>query len=153
MSPTFDRRAFLGLGAAAVLAQYLGPLDALAGETGGGRLAFAARNLDQMYRALGLAKPEETTAIDINAPELAENGSNVPVEINVRLPNVDRVLLIGELNQFPLLADIAFTPRSAAWFEARIRLAESSLVRVIAQSGGKLYTASRRVQVTVGGCL
>jgi sulfur-oxidizing protein SoxY len=114
--------------------------------------AFDARNPASVYAALGIEPPTESQDILLTAPDVAENGAKVPVEVHVRLPEVERVLLIGERNRFPLLADIAFTPRMEPWFEVRVKLAETGDLRVIAQSRGKLYTTSKPVRVIVGGC-
>ena len=147
-----DRREFLALAGAALLARFLGnPGLAWASERDVN--AFNARNPESVYAALELSAPVESAEIVIQAPDVAENGAQVPVEVTVRLPRVQRILLIGERNLFPLLADIRFSERSQPWFEAKVKLAESSRIRVIAQADGRLYTASRPVKVIVGGCL
>ena len=114
--------------------------------------AFNARDPASVYAALGIAPPTDSADILLVAPDVAENGAKVPVEVQVRLPGVERVLLIGERNRFPLLADVAFTPPLHPWFEVRVKLAETSRLRVIAQAQGQLYTASKTVRVIVGGC-
>ena len=115
--------------------------------------AFNARSPESVYAALGIKAPRESKDIKIEVPDVAENGANVPVEILVNIPNLQRVLLIAEKNLFPLIADISFTSQSEPWAEIKIKLAETSRVRVIAEAGGRLYTASRPVRVIVGGCL
>ena len=115
--------------------------------------AFDAGNPASVYAALGIEPPTETRDILIEAPDVAENGAKVPVEVLVRLPDVERILLVGERNRFPLLADVSLTPRMQPWFEAQVRLAEDSSLRVIAQSRGALYTSSKPIRVIVGGCL
>lgn len=115
--------------------------------------AFNARSLDSVLRGLGLPKPVKSSAIEIVAPDVAENGANVPVEVTVNLPGVERVLLIGEKNVFPLLADLRFGPRARPWFEVKVKLGETSNLLVLAEADGKLHSASRSVRVIVGGCL
>jgi len=39
-----------------------------------------------------------------------------------------------------------------AFVVTRIKMAESSLLRVIVRAGDKQYTASRDIKVTIGGC-
>ena len=147
-----DRRDFLALAGAALLARFLAdPGVAWASERNVN--AFNARSPESVYAALGLSAPEESGDIIIQVPDVAENGAQVPVEVAVRLPHVQRILLIGERNLFPLLADIRLSERSEAWFEARVKLAESSRIRVIAQAADRLYSSSRQVKVIVGGCL
>lgn len=147
-----DRRNFLRLAAAASLARLLADAQpALAGERE--VHAFSAGSPESVYAALGLSAPLASTALVIQAPDVAENGAQVPLEVTVNLPRVQRILLIGEGNRFPLLADIRLGERSKPWLEAKVKLAESSRVRVIAEADGRLYTATRDVRVIVGGCL
>lgn len=148
----FPRRRFLTAASVAPLVALLGhPVAARAGERN--LNAFNARSPESVYAALGLPRPIPSSAILIDAPDVAENGANVPVEVQVNLPGLERVLLIGERNLFPLLADMHFSPALAPWFEAKVKLAETSQVRVLALADGKLYTAARSVRVIVGGCL
>ena len=147
-----ERRHFLQLTGGAALAAVLAPMmEAL----GADRIvnAFNARSTESVYAALGIKEPRETKEIKIDVPDVAENGANVPVEITVNLPNLQRILVIAEKNFFPLIADISFTSQSDPWAEIKIKLAETSRVRVIAEAGNKLYMASRHVRVIVGGCL
>ena len=51
------------------------------------------------------------------------------------------------------LADASFNPRLQPWFEARIKLAETSKLHVLVQANGQLYSSSKTVRVIVGGCL
>lgn len=115
--------------------------------------AFNARSVETALGGLDLPPAEESNLIDIDAPDVAENGANVPIEVTVRVPGVERVLVVGERNVFPLLADTTISPGALPWFELKVKLAETSHVRVYALADGHLYTASRQVRVIVGGCL
>lgn len=148
-----QRRHFLA-GGLALLSAYLAPGGAWANSPASRNLnAFNARSPTSVYAALGLQPPRDSDAIRIIAPDVAENGANVPVEIQTDLPQVERILLIGERNLFPLLADASFNPRFKPWFEARVKLAESSKLRAIILANSQLYSSSRTVRVIVGGCL
>lgn len=147
-----SRRNFLALAGIAALGSYgIGRAAAAPAARNAG--AFKARSWEAAYAALGLPTPQPSSAILINAPDVADNGASVPVEVSIRVPNARRLLLIGERNSFPLLADIEFSGRTELWFEARIKLAETSDVRAVVIADGKAYTASRRVRVIVGGCV
>lgn len=115
--------------------------------------AFNGRSVESALGALDLPAAEDSALIDIDAPDVAENGANVPIEVTVRIPGVERVLVLGERNVFPLLADTRFGPGVVPWFELKVKLGETSHVRVFALADGRLYTASRKVRVIVGGCL
>ena len=154
-----SRRGFLAASAGALLVALLGsPRWGLA--AGRNENAFNARSPESVDGALGLASPTELQAgegIAIHAPDVAENGANVPVEVAVSLPRVERVLLIAEKNLFPLLADARFAPDAPIqvqpWLEVKVKLGETSRLRVIVQADGRLYTTTRSVKVIVGGCL
>ena len=115
--------------------------------------AFNGRSVESALGALELPTAEESNLIDLDAPDVAENGANVPIEVTVRIPGADRVLVVGERNVFPLLADTRFSPGVIPWFEFKVKLAETSHVRVYVVAGDRLYTTSRQVRVIVGGCL
>jgi sulfur-oxidizing protein SoxY len=146
------RRFFLQFTGCSAIAAYLGFANEVFGSERNVN-AFDARSPGSVYAALGIKAPVESKHIKIDAPDVAENGANVPVEVSVNLPNLQRVLVIAEKNLFPLLADVRFTSKSDPWVEMKIKLAETSPIRVIAEADGKLYTASRPVRVIVGGCL
>jgi len=147
-----SRRDFLVVAGLAVLGG--GGIGSATAATGARNvIAFKARSWEAAYAALGLPTPQPSSAILINAPDVADNGASVPVDVSIRVPNARRLLLIGERNNFPLLADVEFSGRAEPWFEARIKLAETSDVRAIVIADGKAYTASRRVRVIVGGCV
>jgi sulfur-oxidizing protein SoxY len=118
--------------------------------------AFNARSPDSALGSLGMTRGTATDAIAIEVADVAENGANVPLEVSVNLPDVKRVIVIGEKNVFPLIADIRFGQYGSdifPWFEIKIKLAETSNILVIAQAGGTMWSAARRVRVIVGGCL
>lgn len=148
-----QRRQFLA-GGLALLSAYLAPGGAWANSPASRNInAFNSRSPASVYAALGLKPPRDSDAIRIVAPDVAENGASVPVEIQTDLPQVERILLIGERNLFPLLADASFNPRFKPWFEARVKLAETSKLRAIILANGQLYSSSKTVRVIVGGCL
>lgn len=143
-----ERRRFLAAMAFGALAAALArPSHALL------RAPFNARSLDSVLRSLELPPAKPSKEIVIEAPDVAENGANVPIEITANLPGLTRLLVIGERNLFPLLADASFTERSKPWLELKVKLAETANVKVLALADGVLYSAQRQVKVIVGGCL
>jgi sulfur-oxidizing protein SoxY len=98
--------------------------------------------------------------IKLDLPDIAENGSTVPLSIAVESPmtpeaHVKDVLVVADGNPRPGVATFHFTPASgAAEVATRIRLAQTQTVTAIARmSDGSLYMASKQVTVTIGGCL
>lgn len=97
--------------------------------------------------------------IAIRLPEVAENGSIVPLSVAVDAPMtadnyVSEVLVLAEHNPAPEVVKFDFTPMSGkAEVTTRIRLAKSQNVIVVAKtSKGEFLTNRRFVKVTVGGC-
>lgn len=115
--------------------------------------AFAARALPALYKALGIEPgASASAAIKLTAPDIAENGANVPIDVAVDLPAIERIILLGEKNTFPLLLDIEWLAPGPAAFDVRIKLGETGNIRVLAVAGGQVHTVSREVKVTQGGC-
>jgi sulfur-oxidizing protein SoxY len=97
--------------------------------------------------------------IAIDLPEIAENGNTVPLTIEVESPMTDddyveAVHVMTERNPNPEVATFRFTPRNGrAMVSTRIRLSESQTVHALAEmSDGRVYSAAREIQVTIGGC-
>ncbi len=85
-------------------------------------------------------------------PEIAENGAVVPIEITSRIPGTTSISVVAEKNPFPLVAHFDFLEGALPFVKLNMKMGETSDVRVIAQAGGKSYSASRNVKVTIGGC-
>jgi sulfur-oxidizing protein SoxY len=137
-----------GLALAATLGM-IGPLRALAAEWN--KAAFDARAVPDALKALGIPAATESDRIDLKAPEIAENGAIVPLEITSSLPGTQTVYVIAEKNPQPLVAQFDLTGIEP-FISTRIKMGESAKVRVIVKAGGKFYSASREVKVTIGGC-
>ena len=151
-----QRRDFLqAFGSATVLAPLvvtglLSPGPALA--VSFNRAAFDAKTAADALRLIGAAGAEASRDILLKAPEVAENGTAVPIEVVSSIPGTTRLSVLIDKNPLPLALQFNFAPEAAARFQAKLRMAESSRLRVVATAGGKHYTVFREVKVTVGGC-
>jgi sulfur-oxidizing protein SoxY len=114
--------------------------------------AFGAKEVADALKGLGISSPAESTDIVIKAPDIAENGAVVPVEVTSNIPNTTGIVLLAEKNPFPLLADYQFSNGTEGYISNRIKMSTTQPVRVIVSAGGKYYTASKEVKVTIGGC-
>ena len=108
----------------------------------------------------GLTKgtPKEGKVM-LKAPEIAENGNAVPLTVSVESEMSDKsyvkaLYVAADGNPNPGVAIYEFTPLSGkAEVQMRVRLAQTQkLVAVAEMNDGTLYTASREVKVTIGGC-
>ncbi|MEO1490625.1 MAG: thiosulfate oxidation carrier protein SoxY [Pseudomonadota bacterium] len=90
--------------------------------------------------------------VEIGAPEIAENGNTVPVEVSA--DGATDILLLAAGNPNPGVATFHFGKLSASSAAStRIRLAKSQdLVAVAKLADGSFAKASRAVKVTIGGC-
>lgn len=136
----------LGLGAITIVFQ---PLDADA-------------TPDAMRRLLGeLVKGGDLKSgrVKLTAAEIAENGNTVPVTVSVDSPmteadHVTAIHVLAERNPQPGVLSATLTPLSGkAEVSFRMRLSESQAIMAVAQmSDGSLWSTSRQVIVTLGGC-
>ncbi|MBK1726046.1 thiosulfate oxidation carrier protein SoxY [Halorhodospira neutriphila] len=115
--------------------------------------SIMARSVDKGLKAyLGTTEFERSDGVVIDAPQVAENGSTVPVTVESSLPDVRSITLYVEENGAPMTSIYEFGPRGQPYVSQRIRMADTSKVVAVADSGGKLYWNSRKVRVTIGGC-
>ncbi len=145
---SFSRRSILGFGAGLVVTL------AVADQS----CATPAEADAVIAKFTGGRTPEEG-AINIDLPEIAENGNTVPLSIAIDSPmtaqdHVSDILVVTDGNPFPGVATFHLTPASGrAEVSTRIRLNTTENVIVVAKtSAGKLLTARKTVKVTVGGC-
>lgn len=90
--------------------------------------------------------------ITLTAPEIAENGNTVPIEVDA--PGAAEIMVLALGNPTPSVATFKFGPLSASRAAStRIRLAGTQEVVAIAKmEDGTFAKASSTVKVTIGGC-
>lgn len=116
--------------------------------------AFKAKNKDEALKELlGESTSENSDKIKIKAPDIAENGSVVPIEVTTTLEGVETVALLVEKNPVPLIAAFDFPgQKSGGLITTRVKMGQTSNVIAVVKSGGKLYSQKQEVKVTIGGC-
>ena len=144
-----QRTGAAGALAAATAAGILRPQDVLAAWN---KDAFGQKTLAEAVKSLGAVAAADSKDIVIDAPQIAENGAVVPVEITSNLPNTKSIVVLIEKNPFPLAAKFDFLEGAVPFVKVNVKMGESSNVRVLAEAGGKYYAAVREVKVTIGGC-
>jgi sulfur-oxidizing protein SoxY len=150
------RRAFLkkagvfGSVAAAIATGLLNPgaVFAAAWNT----LAFTAKDPAEALKNAGYEGAAESSDIMIKAPDIAENGAVVPVSATSNIPGTTSMAFFVEKNPAPMIASFEFSNGAEPYISTRVKMAKTSIVRVAVKAGGKNYTASREVKVTIGGC-
>jgi len=117
------------------------------------RNAFAARNINDALKAYGSANTTESRDILINAPEIAENGAKVEIEISSNIENTRSLAIFADKNPTPLAAIMEFSGPALPYARVQLKLAETTRVRTMVKTlDGKTYVAFREIKVTLGGC-
>ena len=115
--------------------------------------AFESESVDDALTNLyGSSAVTDSDQIQIKAPDIAENGTVVPITVRFNVENAESVSIIAEKNPSPLAASFQLTPSSGGLVSTRIKMGETSPVHAIVKAGDTLYRASKEVKVTIGGC-
>ncbi|MFA5530014.1 MAG: thiosulfate oxidation carrier protein SoxY [Thiohalomonadaceae bacterium] len=115
--------------------------------------AFEAKSMQEALNgALGSDLTDPSDAIQIKAPEIAENGAVVPVTVSTTLANAESISILADGNPTPLAASFALAANTKGSVSTRIKMGKTSNVVAVVKSGGKLYSARKEVKVTIGGC-
>lgn len=139
----------IGTLASAVAAGLLSPRRAFAAWNKG---AFEAKSAVDAMKALGMTNAEDSKAIQIRAPEIAENGAVVPIDITSDIPGTTSISVFIEKNPFPYTGTFDVSQGAVPYVHLRVKIGESSPVRAVVGAGGKHYTTAKEVKVTIGGC-
>jgi sulfur-oxidizing protein SoxY len=117
------------------------------------KAAFAAKDVASgLSAALGSSAYEHSDGIEIKAPDIAENGSVVPVTVEVSgMNSVDSISILADANGTPLVATFDVSA-AEPFISTRIKMGKTGNVLAVVKSGGKLYANKKEVKVTIGGC-
>ena len=72
--------------------------------------AFAAKTPADAQKAVGGSGAAESRDIVIEAPQIAENGAVVPIEVMSNLPGTTSIAVLVDKNPFPLVGQFEFMP-------------------------------------------
>ena len=156
-----SRRAFLqasASGTALLMAAAAGflPRFALAATEAAGpvdpRKPFQAHSLDEVVKALGGSTAQKSSEIDLQAPEIAENGAVVPLVIESKLPGTRMIAIVSEKNPHALSAIFHIPDGTDPYVMTRVKIAETSDVIALVQTDKGFFYTDRLVKVTLGGC-
>ena len=139
-----------GVLALLLIARVVRPGDALAQQLN--QAAFEVKTLPEAMKALGAQNPAASNAIQIKAPEIAENGAVVPIGIESRLPGTQSITLLIEKNPQPLTASFEIPAGTEPNVSTRVKMGQSSDVYALVKADGKFYVAKKEIKITLGGC-
>lgn len=147
-----NRRNFLGLSvgvaAAAMIPASLSATDFRATKP----KAWTAHNInDAMTEIFGTSNTTVSKKIKLKAPDIAENGAVIPVTISTKM-NAKTMAIFQDANPESAVAVFTVPANGIPEYSIRIKMAKTGTVTAVADVDGKLYSASKVVKVTIGGC-
>ena len=114
--------------------------------------AFKQKGEADAIKSLYGKTAEPSDKIKLDAPEIAENGAVVPISLTTTLADVTSISFLVSENPNALAASYKILPGTMPAVSNRLKMAKTSQVIALVEAGGKLYSATKEVKVTVGGC-
>ena len=114
--------------------------------------AFKQKSDADAIKSLYGKTAEASDKVKLDAPEIAENGAVVPISVSTTLADVTSISFLVAENPNALVASYKIPAGTVPAIANRIKMAKTSNVIVVVEAGGKLYSATKEVKVTVGGC-
>jgi sulfur-oxidizing protein SoxY len=114
--------------------------------------AFKQKSEADAIKALYGRTAEPSDKIKLDAPEIAENGGVVPISVTTTLDKVTSISFFVAENPSALAASYRIPDGTVPSVANRLKMAKTTNVTAIVEAGGKLYSATKEVKVTVGGC-
>jgi len=104
-----------------------------------------------LTEVFGSSDYAESGDIKIKAPEIAENGAVVPIQVTSSMSDIESISIILSNNPTPFAASFNLHG-SIGFVSTRFKMAGTSDVLAIVKAGGKLHATKQEVKVTIGGC-
>ncbi len=114
--------------------------------------AFSTSQLAEAEAALQIHDIQVSPQISIVAPDQAENGAVVQIEISSQIAGTESISLLVDKNPTPLIAHYRFSNGAMPFVVTRIKMAETSQVKAVVKVGTQYFSASRQVVVLENGC-
>ena len=114
--------------------------------------AFRQKSDADAIKVLYGKSADASDQIKLDTPEIAENGGVVPISVTTTLPGVTSISFLVSENPNALAASYLIPEGTVPSVANRLKMAKTSNVIAIVEANGRLYSATREVKVTVGGC-
>jgi sulfur-oxidizing protein SoxY len=114
--------------------------------------AFKQKDEKEAIKLLYGRTAEPSDKVKLDAPEIAENGAVVPISVSTTLTEVTSVSFLVSENPNVLAAYYKIPLGTMPNVANRLKMAKTTNVTAIVEAGGKLYSVTKEVKVTVGGC-
>jgi sulfur-oxidizing protein SoxY len=117
------------------------------------KAAFEAKDTKTALEAsFGSSATTKSSDIKLKAPDIAENGAVVPITVTSNIANTEAISIVVAKNAMPLAATFNLGANTKGFISTRIKMGKTSDVTAVIKAGGKLYSTSKNVKVTIGGC-
>jgi len=101
---------------------------------------------------LNVSEEIPSSDIVIVAPERAENGAVVQIEIRSNIQNTEAIAIFVENNPTPLIANFMFGDGADPFVVTRIKMAETSDLKIVVKAGSQYFTNAKNITVLENGC-
>jgi len=147
-----NRRNFLGLGIGALAVSMTAPSTLSAVNFRETKpKAWDAAKVDGALNEIFGTSTTTKGKVKLKAPDIAENGAVIPVTVSSKLAG-SKVAILQDANPEALVAVFTVPEGGIIDYSVRIKMQKTGNVTAIVEEGGKLYSASKLVKVTIGGC-
>jgi sulfur-oxidizing protein SoxY len=117
------------------------------------KAAFAATETNAaLNELLGSDATENSDQVKIKAPDIAENGAVVPVTVESDLEGAQSISIIAAGNSSPLIASFDLGDDAVPFVSTRIKMAETADIVAVVKTDSGLFSNTKSVKVTIGGC-
>ena len=113
---------------------------------------FTTTDFDRALALLAEGEWQDSDAILLKVPGIAEDGGAVRVEVEARLDGVESISLLVEKNPVPLTSQFVMHGHSRPYVATNLKVRETSDVVALVKAGGRWYGRRETVRVTAGGC-
>lgn len=108
---------------------------------------FAARSLAEVVKSLNAGAPASSQSIQLKIPDIADEGSHVPIFVASKIPNTQTISLIVENNVHPLAASFSFSSGADPQFSTLLKIRRTSPVKVIVRASDQYYWFTKEVKI------
>ena len=116
------------------------------------KAAFESVLLKDASKHLNINAETPSADIQIIAPDRAENGAIVQVEVKSNIANTEAIAIFVEKNPTPLIANFMFSNGAEPFVVTRIKMAETSDIKVVVKAGNQYFSNAKNVEVLENGC-
>lgn len=146
------RRKFLSLGAVAAAASVLPASLSATDFRATAPKAWEAPTSKEAIEAMFGTSVTVEGNIEIKAPKLAENGGAVPIGIKSTL-ELTTIALFQDANPRSAVVVFELGEGGVVDLQTKIKMRKTANVTIVAKGkDGKLYSATQKVEVSIGGC-